>query len=130
MAIMARSGEHCRFQAFLILKQLVLMYRRELAHLKEHARPFHTACERLQHESRISWLELTIEGVSNYKETLFKFMRLSARRSNNESRDSNWTWKSGEAIPNRPPPLQFAARDVSNLFRISPVKSFIFLHKT
>lgn len=134
MAIIRQAGRYRRFRAFLILKQLVLMYKRELAHnlkrrmlLKERATRRHNRRECLQHEDRIFWLEKAIEGINIHKETLLDFMKSSASRSNVGSQD--WIWRSGEPIPNRPTPLHTAAQDVSKLFCLPPVQSFVFFYE-
>lgn len=127
MAILRQPGRNRRFRAFLILKQLVLMYKRELSHnaerlelLTERVTHWHNASECSQAKDQISRLDFTIEGISKYKETLLDFLNTTARRSNVGSRD--WIWKPGQKIPNRPTPLPIFAQDVSKLFHIPPVK--------
>lgn len=133
LAIIRQAGRYKRLRAFLILKHLVLMYKRELAHnaeslklLMENSTRSYNERKYSQHKDRITWLGLAIEGIRIYKMDLVDFMKSSARRSNVGSRD--WIWKSGEAIPNRPSHLHLPAQDVSKLFCIPPVQSSIFLH--
>ena len=137
MAIIKQESTYPRYRAFQILKQLVLMYKRELAHhaeslklRKDRVTTWHNAYnarECSQHEDRISWLKLAIEGISKYKEILFYFMKSCARRWNVGSRD--WIWKFGQAIPNRPNPTRIVAQDESESFFIPPVRASIFFHR-